>query len=255
MPTSATPPSSELSFFQALESRRAHLEALDLKELRSVRLNPRVLQLRAIGAAHRLERFRDALIAQFGDSAAELLDSLVPAARAVAEADARLRGTPKRRNIKPIHAALVAKHTLLLADARSLVARGLLPAEVVRRAGDARGYRSAVRSVMLLDSVFRRHWAQIEHVTPTTRADLQTAGRLVAELAEAAATDGPTPERAAAADLRRRAIADAVRIYDQLRRQMTYLRWHEDDVDTLVPSLFAGRGGRKKRRKDEPAEL
>ena len=36
-----------------------------------------------------------------------------------------------------------------------------------------------------------------------------------------------------------------VHTYDELRRMMTYLRWHIGDVDGLVPSLWAGRGGRK----------
>lgn len=121
------------------------------------------------------------------------------------------------------------------------------------RPRDARGYGSAVRSVLVLVSVFERHWAQISELTPTTRADLRAANRLAAELVDAAAVD-TTSEHAATAELRRRAIGDAVRIYEELRRQMSYLRWHRGDVDTIIPSLFAGRGGRKKRRKSDGSE-
>lgn len=255
MPTSPTPFPfrSEPTFHDALESRRAHLAALDPKKLPSVRLNAAVLFQSAIGAAHRLEAFRQELVAQFGDEATELLDSLVPAAQAARLADAMLKGQPKRPSVAPIHAELVSKHALLLADARALVARGLLPAEVLRKTRDARGYGSAVRSVLVLVSVFERHWAQISELTPTTRADLRAANRLAAELVDAAAVD-TTSEHAATAELRRRAIGDAVRIYEELRRQMSYLRWHRGDVDTIVPSLFAGRGGRKKRRKSDGSE-
>jgi hypothetical protein len=251
MPRPADSPHPTLSFVEALASRRAHLLALDSKKLREVRIDITVLHGRALGVSQRLQAFRGPLIATFGPAAGELLDSLVPAAHAARQADVELRGIPKRRHVAPMHAALVAKHALLLVDAKALVARGLFPAEVVRKATDARGYLSATRSVLLLTSLFRSRWTEIADFTPTTLEDLAEAQRLAGALVDAAATADTTPEHAAAADLRRRAVADAVRIYEELRRQMSYLRWHQGDVDTIVPSLFAGRGGRKKRRSRE----
>src|SRR5262249_14133252 len=42
--------------------------------------------------------------------------------------------------------------------------------------------------------------------------------------------------------------------YDQVRRAISYLRWNEDDVDDIAPSLYAGRGtGRKKPESVQPA--
>ncbi|MCB9616631.1 MAG: hypothetical protein H6722_29700 [Sandaracinus sp.] len=224
---------------------------MDSKTLREVRISVTVLHRRAMEVWHRLQAFRASLNATFGPASGELLDTLVPAANAARQADVVLRGIPRRRRVAPLHAALVAKHTLLLVDAKALVARGLFPAEVVRKATDARGYRSATKSVLVLASLFQNRWAEIARFTPTTREDLAEAQRLAGELVDAAATADMTPEHAAAADLRRRAVADAVRVYEELRRQMSYLRWHEGDVDTIVPSLFAGRGGRKKRRSRE----
>lgn len=49
---------------------------------------------------------------------------------------------------------------------------------------------------------------------------------------------------AAAIGLRQRAFTLLASIYDEVRRAVAYLRWHENDVTDLAPSLSAGRGGR-----------
>jgi len=33
-----------------------------------------------------------------------------------------------------------------------------------------------------------------------------------------------------------------MRAYDEARRAVVFLRWHQDDADTITPSLYAGRG-------------
>jgi len=61
------------------------------------------------------------------------------------------------------------------------------------------------------------------------------------------------PERATeAADVRRRADTLFVRAYDEVRRIVAYLRWHEGDADSIAPSLYAKRKASRRRRK-EPA--
>lgn len=57
--------------------------------------------------------------------------------------------------------------------------------------------------------------------------------------------------RAAAAELRVRALSLLVREYEELRRMVTYVRWFEGDADTFVPSLYAGRGGRRPKEDTE----
>jgi hypothetical protein len=57
----------------------------------------------------------------------------------------------------------------------------------------------------------------------------------------------------AAADIRVRAFTLLTRRYDQARRAVTYLRWAEDDVQKIAPSLYTGRGGGKRERAEPPA--
>jgi hypothetical protein len=57
--------------------------------------------------------------------------------------------------------------------------------------------------------------------------------------------------RAAAAELRVRALSQLIHLYDAILQMMTYLRWKQGDIDTIMPSLWAGRGGRKARTTDD----
>ena len=50
----------------------------------------------------------------------------------------------------------------------------------------------------------------------------------------------------AAADTRIRAFTLLTLTYDQARRAVIYLRWEQGDVQRIAPSLYTGRGGRKR---------
>jgi hypothetical protein len=52
--------------------------------------------------------------------------------------------------------------------------------------------------------------------------------------------------------MRARAFTVFSRAYDQVRRAAMFLRWNEGDPDAIVPSLYAGRGGRGKAAEEKP---
>ena len=51
---------------------------------------------------------------------------------------------------------------------------------------------------------------------------------------------------AAAAQARQRTYTLLAKAYNQVRRAVCFLRRDEGDADAVAPSLYAGRGGRKK---------
>jgi len=56
------------------------------------------------------------------------------------------------------------------------------------------------------------------------------------------------------ADMRARAFTLLTDAYDNARRAIIYLRWHEGDADIICPYLFAGRSnGRGKAADNKPA--
>ena len=237
-----TPVSPNAAFNNALESRRAHLLSLDAASLRIIRVDPVVIVNASIGAAPRLEKFRAELVARFGDEATELLDALRPAALALKQADADFDGITEGNALPPIHQELLAKHAVMLKDAESLVLRGHLAADALMNAREVRGYQATIDSAMVLVSVLRRNWATIGGITPITDQDLADIETVALQLTDALSMRDQASLRGPATDLRLRAINDAFRTYDQLRRMMTFLRWDEGDVDQILPSLFVGRG-------------
>lgn len=250
------PTVSDPSFNAALEARRAHLEAIPADQLLpSLRLEPGTILQAALGAEPRLAAFREALVAKFGEEAAELIDALAPSAKAAVEADARVDGLAQGNELPALYEVLLAKHAVLLADAEPLLARGHISAAALAEARNTNGYQATVMSITRLVSVFRQNWSKVAKLTATTEADLDEAGKLAAEFMSQVATRDQAALRGPATELRTRAISDAFRVYDELRRMMTYLRWREGDVDQILPSLYAGRGGRKPssdRRAEDP---
>ena len=41
-----------------------------------------------------------------------------------------------------------------------------------------------------------------------------------------------------------------MKAYEEVRAAVQYVRYHEGDADSIIPSLFASRGGRKKANDD-----
>jgi len=79
-------------------------------------------------------------------------------------------------------------------------------------------------------------------------ADLDRAATLAATFANALGErEKATSSTSEPAELRVRAYTQLVTTWDEIRRVVTFLRWHQGDVDALAPSLWAGRG----RRSDE----
>jgi hypothetical protein len=46
-----------------------------------------------------------------------------------------------------------------------------------------------------------------------------------------------------------------LKAYDETRRAVKFLRWRERDAETIVPSLYRGRGGRGKKGRPGGTEL
>jgi len=97
-------------------------------------------------------------------------------------------------------------------------------------------------------SVLRNNLSVIEGKCAVSAQELDHAERLsfrilrivgLREQAEAAS--------AATANQRDRAFTLFVRCYDQIQRVVYFLRWNEDDADTIAPSLYPSRPRKSQR--------
>jgi hypothetical protein len=107
--------------------------------------------------------------------------------------------------------------------------------------------------VLTLCTVYNDAWGQVAGKTPFTQADLMRIGTLALELVNALGLRDQAPIMAGqAAMVRQRAFTLFLRAYDEARRAVHYLRDKAGDGDRIAPSLYAGRGNR--RRNDDTEE-
>ena len=146
---------------------------------------------------------------------------------------------------------------ILLAEAKSLVAREHIKEELLRELVGNHGYRNVARDLAGLAQIFKASWSDIKDLTGLKQAQIEEVDKLALKLTGAVAQREQSPEQVeAATDIRSRMFTLFNRTYDEVRRGIKYLRWHEGDADELVPSLYAGRQNSNivKKDKDKPSE-
>lgn len=139
----------------------------------------------------------------------------------------------------------------LLKQADALAAAGYLDAAAVQevRKGPQNATKEIARDLAALVALFLRHWEEIHDKTPVTREQLNQAMVTAADLLEQVIDPGAAPPATPEAALRAAAFTLLHRAYEENRRGMAFLRYHERDADEIAPSLYTARprpaGGRQ----------
>lgn len=243
-----------LSYQRAFELCREELEAMPSEEVwRGATIGASAAARRADGVSKKLEWYRPALAARFGDDAHTTLDRVALFASVTLQADVHATVEDRPADL-PDRRARVAKHHLCLrTEAQSLVNRDLLDPRKLRPARGVMGDEALLQSVLVYVSLFREILPAMGARTPVTFEDLERIERDAMELSTRLAHRRHRAERREAAELRARALTLLTREYEELRRMVGYLRWHEGDADELAPSFWAQRKKRRRKPPPEPA--
>ncbi|HKO53020.1 MAG TPA: hypothetical protein VJV79_35165 [Polyangiaceae bacterium] len=136
----------------------------------------------------------------------------------------------------------------MYSDAVALSHRGLISgARIAKFRGNA-GYKNLALSLLGLATLLRDSWDEIASRSGLQLDELDEAERLGRQLLDAVALREQA--RALVAELqvqRQRNFTLFSRSYNQVRRVICYLRWNHNDGDQICPSLYAGRGGRRRK--------
>ena len=139
----------------------------------------------------------------------------------------------------------------LLASLRSLTAHGVIQREVESYRAPQRGRLGLASHVGMLVVILREHWELAQGKTPLTLQRLEECDELQFQLMRAL---GLREQRAnnvsRTTSIRMRAFTWLVRAYTEVRRAICYLRFHQGDADTIIPSLYEKRTRRRKRASD-----
>jgi hypothetical protein len=230
---------------EAYERVRPELDALPFAQVGRIRANPTAAVTTVFGALPALEALEPAikvlphvdlsLLAKLPDYALTLYFTNVLAMNTVggrAQVAALLvEGGPLRER--------------LLSSAESLALYGHVDAAQVATIRSGAGHLDTANDLGALAQLFRDGGDTLRSKTPVTPAEVDRAAELSVLLLVAlgqrrVGSDGSgLPSRYE--DERARAFRLVVRAYGEARRVLSFLRWHEGDVDALAPSLFAGK--------------
>jgi hypothetical protein len=239
------------AFYRALDEVRPELEAIPSEQLLPIRVDVMTAAIGALGVAADVKPFRDRVAAELGEPVARYLDRLEGTARACSVAHAQHLMELRGEEVAELIERLSQTRRVLLLEAQGLVSQKLLRGSVLAELVGGTGYHALCLDVLQLVSALRAEWATIAGRTPVTALELDQADAL----ANAVATTLGENERGASssisAEMRQRAYTLFVRTYEEVRRAMTFIRWKEDDVDDIVPSLYAGKSAKSKKADDK----
>jgi hypothetical protein len=128
----------------------------------------------------------------------------------------------------------------LLVAADALAHAGLVDGAKLAEIRAGSGHLDLAGDLVALGALFDVSWALVAGKTAVERAQIERASSLGTELLAALGakdhlSNRVTPE---SIELRDRTFTLLVSAYDDARRALSYLRWADDDVDLIAPSLY-----------------
>jgi hypothetical protein len=242
-------------FSDVLAQLKPEYDAIPEDELVTANLDVGQAANVALWAAVQMEPMRTALEAQFPGKAA-LLDKLVPAAQAALQSqfDYTAATTPPAA-IPELEAKVSRYRTIFLADLQALARRGLIADSDIPDVGTPNSFKNLAYEVGAMISLIRSRWAELQTRTAITEAELDDAQETTQRLAFVVVTRefGPAAVSRASA-VRQRIFTLLSKIYDELVRCFTYLRWYERDLEKFTPSLYKAQRTRSDKRDSQPQQ-
>jgi len=236
------------SFERAYLAVRADLEALPAESLVPVNLDIFAAVTTACGVISELKPLRGEIARRLPDFDLAKFDKLHDYAMACGYAHStHQNATQPSDNLRVLQEEAVILRDSLLNDASALAHRGILELASLRDLRGPVGYKNVASDLQRLVSLLKANWDKIVGKTPTTLDELERGAALVTRMVHAIGTrEQGSTSIAATADLRTRAFTLFTSTYDEARSAVIFLRWKQRDADDIIPSLYAGRGGRRK---------
>ncbi len=229
------------------------LAALAADALAPMTIDPGAAVNSVLAAAPRIREHRDAIAEQLPKHPIEAIDKLESYAQAAWYAHlvhTYASGSPEQSKAL-IEEATKLREGLLIA-AEALAHRNLLDADAVAKIRKGSGNADMAGDLTALAALFKEGWSKVSAKTAVEKHEVERA----AELGPAVlvALHAKKHKNANTEDQRARAFTLLVNAYDACRQALAYLRWKEGDADSIAPSLFKKRPGRKPGKKDEEGE-
>ena len=243
----------QLESFKRLE---AQIRGVPQDELMIINIDCTYAVTIVLGAAPRWLALRPRMDRISSEVDLALIDNASALGYALSYANADfVRTTTPTESLPMLHDEGERLRDLMLASKLVLEKHGLVKGEYLEALKGPVGYRNLSHDLSALVRFYRDNWTQIEGKTPLAMADIDRASILSGRLlAGVGARLGTPMEIDASTLLRQQAFTLFVKAYDEVRQAVSFLRWKEDDVDEIAPSIYTGRnnGGRRKPQTEQP---
>jgi hypothetical protein len=232
--------------------------AVDPGKLVHINLDVMVVVTTVVGCAKKLQALRPLLLEKLKDFDVEAFDDLDDYARALQHAHGLyIQATRPPGALQELVNRATALRDVLHADVLALAKRGLLNPESFKDVKHVSGYRALILDLQVLVATLRAEWSRVEGRTAVRAEELDSAVLLIDTLTEAVGTKEQSPEKAEEIKrIRKNAYALLLFTYDEIRSAVAYVRRREGDVDSIMPSLYAGRlsGAKEGAGETEPGQ-
>jgi hypothetical protein len=203
-----------------------------------------------LSALPHLRELRDEIVRDLPNHPIAMLDELEDYVLAAWYADLLYSTPASELDTKKLTEEAGTLREGLLVAAEALAYRNLLDKQRVADIRKGKGHVDLAGDLIALAEVFRASWDKVRAKTAVEDAELERAADLgVRLLAALAAKPGKgssaAPKITDAADRRARAISLVAKAYEECRRAVAYLRWHEGGDGDLAPSLLQKPRGRR----------
>ncbi|HYQ02307.1 MAG TPA: hypothetical protein VER96_26715 [Polyangiaceae bacterium] len=253
VPTQPSEPvTARLRYREAYQRVLADQIAVDPAKLLVINIDVPSTYTTVIGALGRIKSFRERA-SQLKEFDVKNFDNLETYALALMHVQGEyVSASSPPEAIVALNEEGTALRDTLYSDALALVNRGLVNGEPLKDFKTATGYKNLAEDLVGLSSLLRRSWDKIGARTMVTMAELDQAEDVSERLLHAVAVrENASDVLADAIQKRLQVFTLLVNAYDQVRRAISFLRWTEEDIEEIAPSLYAGRT-RKKADPEQP---
>jgi hypothetical protein len=232
---------------EAYERVKVDLEAVPADQLVQLNVDVHAATRAILGALPEMQALRGRLIEALPEFDAEAFDKLEDYVWALRYAQATYYiATQPPDDLEEMTAEGTKLRDRMVADMKALQAFGLIGSKALDSLKGGLGFNNLAIDLDILARAMTEEWTKISAHAHTTLEEVNTAYRIGARLTRIAGLREQGPARlAAATELRMRAFTVLLRTYEEARDAIGYVRRHQDDVDSIAPSLYPGRPRRR----------
>jgi hypothetical protein len=223
-------------------------------QLLQVNLDVQVASQTILGALPEIKGFRERMVKNLPAFDVAQFDKLEDYVLALVYVQSRYAmATQPDDDLQILFAEASKLRERLATDAQALSLRGFFDTKKLAALKGANGYKNVAADLQALSAEMESIWPKIEGKCATTPDDLKAATQMSTRLTRIVGLREQSPAvLAVLTEERMRAFTLLLKVYDEARSAVGYIRRHEGDVDSIAPLLYTGKSTRRKATEPDP---